>query len=102
MKRSSAIIAVALLIGVTLLVQSVLPRGDWPGYATWHSTVVMVLLVAILVRGQEQVAWIGVGVYAVVSAVWAVSQGLTAGDVLRVGFGPFSWMLVAQLLQTWL
>jgi two-component sensor histidine kinase len=102
MKRSSAIIAVVLLTGVTFLVQSVLPQGDWPGYATWHSTVVMVLMVAILVRGQEQVAWIGVGVYAVVSAVWAVTEGLSAGDVLRVGFGPFSWMLVAQLLQTWL
>lgn len=102
MKRSSAIIAVVLLVGVTLLVQSVLPQGDWPGYATWHSTVVMVLMVSILVRGQERVAWIGVGTYAVVSAVWAVTEGLSAGDVLRVGFGPFSWMLVAQLLQTWL
>ncbi len=102
MKMSSAITVVALLLAVTLLVQSVLPRGDWPGYATWHSTVVMVLLVAVLVRGREWVAWVGVGLYALVSAVWAMNQGLGAGDVLRVGFGPFSWMLVAQLLQTWL
>lgn len=102
MKLSAAVTVVGLLLGVSLLVQSVLPRGDWPGYATWHSTVVMVLLVAVLVRGRERVAWIGVGLYAVVSAVWAVTQGLGAGDVLRVGFGPFSWMLVAQLLQTWL
>lgn len=102
MKMSAAITVVVLLLGVTLLVQSVLPRGDWPGYATWHSTVVMVLLVAVLVRGREWVAWVGVGLYALVSAVWAMNQGLGAGDVLRVGFGPFSWMLVAQLLQTWL
>jgi signal transduction histidine kinase len=102
MNLAAAWTVVGLLIGVTLLVQSVLPEHDWPGYATWHSTVVMVLLVAVLVRGRERVAWVGVGLYALVSAVWAVTQGLGAGDVLRVGFGPFSWMLVAQLLQTWL
>lgn len=102
MNAGAAIVVVALLIGVTLLVQSVLPSGDWPGYATWHSTVVLVLLVAILVRGQETIAWIGVSAYAVVSAVWAITEGLSTGDILRVGFGPFSWMLVAQLLQTWL
>jgi signal transduction histidine kinase len=102
MKAQLAALVVVVLLGVTFLVQWVLPEGEWPGYATWHSTVVMVLLIAILVRGQERIAWVGVGLYAVVSAVWAVIQGLGAPDVLRVGFGPFSWMLVAQLLQTWL
>lgn len=102
MRASFAVTVVALLLAVTTLVQMVLPSGDWPGYATWHSTVVMVLLVAVLVRGQERIAWIGVTAYAVLSAAWAMMQGLNAGDVLRVGFGPFSWMLVAQLLQSWL
>jgi signal transduction histidine kinase len=98
--RASAV--VAMLLALTLVVQSVLPQGYWPGYATWHSTVVMVLLVAVLVRGQERIAWAGVVLYALVSAVWAISRGLDVGDTLRVGFGPFSWMLVAQLLQAWL
>ncbi len=102
MPAFAAIVVVALLLSVTVVVQSVLPNGYWPGYATWHSTVVMVLLVTVLIRGQEHVAWTGVGLYAVTSAVWAVTHGMGVGDTLRVGLGPFSWMLVAQVLQTWL
>jgi two-component sensor histidine kinase len=102
MKMRSAVMVVVLLMAVTLIVQAVLPNGHWPGYATWHSSVVMVLLVTLLVRGQEHVAWTGVGLFAVVSAVWAITHDMGVGDTLRVGFMPFSWMLVAQLLQTWL
>lgn len=102
MKARDAILVVVLLVAVTLIVQAVLPNGHWPGYATWHSSVVMVLLVTVLVRGQERVAWTGVGLFAVISAVWAVTHDMGVGDTLRVGFTPFSWMLVAQLLQTWL
>ena len=98
----SAVVVVVLLLAVTVTVQAVLPSGQWPGYATWHSNVVMVLLVAVLVRGQERVSWTGVGLFAVISAVWAVTHGMGVGDTLRAGFGPFSWMLVAQLLQSWL
>lgn len=97
-----AVAVVAILLAVTLINQMALPTGHWPGYATWHSNVVMVLLIVILVRGQERIAWIGVVAYALVSAAWAIFQGLGVGDTLRVGFGPFSWMLVAQLLQIWL
>ena len=102
MKARDAILVIVLLMAVTLIVQAVLPNGHWPGYATWHSSVVMVLLVTVLVRGQEHVAWTGVGLFAVVSAIWAITHGMGVGDTLRVGFMPFSWMLVAQLLQTWL
>lgn len=102
MKLRDAVLVVVLLIAVTLIVQAVLPNGFWPGYATWHSSVVMVLLVTVLVRGQERVSWTGVGLYAVISAVWAVTHGMGVPDTLRVGFTPFAWMLVAQLLQTWL
>ena len=98
----SAVVVIVLLLAVTVTVQAVLPSGQWPGYATWHSNVVMVLLVAVLVRGQERVSWTGVGLFAVISAVWAVTHGMGVGDTLRAGFGPFSWMLVAQLLQSWL
>ena len=98
----SAVAVIVLLLAVTMIVQAVLPSGHWPGYATWHSNVVMVLLVAVLVRGQERVSWTGVGLFAVISAVWAVTHEMGVGDTLRAGFGPFSWMLVAQLLQAWL
>ncbi len=102
MRLTDAILVTVILLVVTLLVQAVLPDGHWPGYATWHSSVVMVLLVTVLVRGQERVAWTGVGLYAVLSAYWAITHDLSMGDALRVGFSPFAWMLVAQLLQAWL
>lgn len=102
MRIGDAILVTALLLAVTMTVQAVLPDGHWPGYATWHSSVVMVLLVTVLVRGQERVAWTGVGLYAVLSAYWAITHDLGVGDALRVGFSPFAWMLVAQLLQAWL
>lgn len=102
MKLRDAIMVVGLLLVVTVVVQAVLPDGHWPGYATWHSSVAMVLLVTVLVRGQERVAWTGVGLYAVVSAVWAITHDMGVSDTLRVGFSPFAWMLVAQLLQSWL
>jgi signal transduction histidine kinase len=102
MNFRAAVAVIVLLVAVTVIIQAVLPDGHWPGYATWHSNVVMVLLVAVLVRGQERVAWTGVGLFAVISAVWAVTHDMGVGDTLRAGFGPFSWMLVAQLLQSWL
>lgn len=102
MPQRAALFVVALLVGVTLVVQSVLPDGHWPGYATWHSGVVMVLLVTVLVRGQGRIAWAGAILYALISVVWAFTHGLDLVDTLRVGFSPFSWMFVAQLLQTWL
>ncbi len=102
MKLRDAILVVVILLAVTLTVQAVLPNGHWPGYATWHSSVVMVLLVTVLVRGRERVAWTGVGVYAIVSATWAITHDMGVADTLRVGFTPFAWMLVAQLLQSWL
>jgi len=98
----SAVAVTVLLLAVTMIVQAVLPTGHWPGYATWHSNVVMVLLVAVLVRGREHVSWTGVGLFAVISAIWATTHDMGVGDTLRAGFGPFSWMLVAQLLQSWL
>ena len=49
----SAVAVIVLLLMVTVIVQAVLPSGHWPGYATWHSNVVMVLLVAVLRHGRQ-------------------------------------------------
>jgi len=99
---SSAVAVVLLLSATTLLVQSTLPMGRWPGYATWYSSVVMVLVIVLLFRGQALLAWIGVAVFVVESLYWAFTHGLGFGEVVRVAFGPVSWMVVAQLVSGWL
>lgn len=98
----AAITTVGLLLVLSSIVASVLPEGSWPGYATWHASVVMVLLVVVLIRGQGQIAWIGAGLYAVLSVAWALVQGIGLGDTARAGFSPLAWLLVAQLVQGWL
>ncbi len=93
---------VVLTVAITLLTQSVLPYGVWPGYATWHSSVVMALMVVVLFRGHRTTAWFGVGLFVLASAEWAFSRGLGVSEFLKVSFGPFAWMLVAQLMHRWL
>ena len=102
LSRAAAIAVVVLLTTTTLLVQSVLPMGRWPGYATWHSSVVMVLLIVLLFRRQAVIAWCGVGVYVAASSWWAYSHGLGIREVVQVTFGPVTWMVVAQLANGWL
>lgn len=99
---TSAAAVVGLLLGTTLLVQSVLPQGRWPGYATWHSSVVMVLMIVLLFRGRPGWAWLGVGLFAISSLGWVYTHGLGIGDAVRVIFGPISWMAVAQVVSHWL
>lgn len=100
--RPVAIAVVLLLTGTTLLVQSVLPMGQWPGYATWHSSVVMVLMIVLLFRRQEAIAWTGVGLFVAASAWWAFSHDLGTSALVRVTFGPVAWIVVAHLVSRWL
>ncbi len=102
LSRPVAIAVVVLLTGTTLLVQSVLPMGRWPGYATWHSSVVMVLFIVLLFRRQRAVAWTGVGIFVAASSWWAFSHELGPREIAQVTFGPVAWMVVAHLVDGWL
>lgn len=102
LSRATAIAVVVLLTGTTLLVQSVLPMGRWPGYATWHSSVAMVLFIVLLFRRQAMIAWIGVVAFVLASSWWAYSHGLGVREFAQVTFGPVAWMVVAQLVDGWL
>mgnify|MGYP001407093523 CR=1 FL=1 len=102
LSRPAAIVVVLLLTGTTWFVQSVLPMGRWPGYATWHSSVVMVLLIVLLFRRQALIAWAGVVMFVIASSWWAYSHGLGVREVAQVSFGPVTWMVVAQLVHRWL
>ena len=102
MGRVEAWIVVGLIMAVSQIVSGNLPVGHWPGYATWHSSVVMVLLIVLLMRGREGVAWTGVALFSLSSVAWAYGHGLGLGEAIRVAFGPISWMMVATMLRRWL
>ncbi|MBK8460079.1 MAG: ATP-binding protein [Micropruina sp.] len=94
----AALGVLGLLATMTALVHSVLPPGVWPGYATWHSSVVMVLLITLLVRQQRWVAWSGALIFTGQVVVWALQGGLGATEIVRVLFGTLLWLGLASLI----
>jgi hypothetical protein len=49
------------------------------GYATWHMGAVIFLLLVLAIRGRGRFAWIGFGIFAVITIAWSV---LDQGDTL--------------------
>ena len=91
-------LVVLCLTVISHLVYGALPDGAMPGYATWHSSVIMVLLITVLVRGQRAAAWVGLGIFLVQAVQWAVSHQLGPAAVIQVAFGPVLWLGLATLV----
>lgn len=91
-------VVVVCLAAIAHLVHSSLPVGQLPEYATWHSSVIMVLLITVLVRGQRLAAWCGLVVFIVQVITWARGHELGAPTVLQVTFGPVLWLTLATLV----
>ena len=91
-------LVVLCLAVIAHLVHSSLPMGATPSYSTWHSSVIMVLLITVLVRGQRLAAWIGLGVFLVQTIDWARTHDLGPAAVLQVTFGPVLWLSLATLV----
>jgi two-component sensor histidine kinase len=89
---------VLALAVIAHLVHSSLPMGVTPSYSTWHGSVIMVLLITVLVRGQRLAAWIGLGVFLVQTIDWARTHDLGPAAVLQVTFGPVLWLSLATLV----
>ena len=83
---------------IAQLVHEALPVGFLPSYSTWHSSVIMVLLITVLVRGQRVAAWVGLGIFLVQTIVWARNHELGPAAVLQVTFSPVLWMALATLV----
>lgn len=79
---------------ITSLVTSQLTGSEVNGYATWHVAAVGTLLVILLVRGQELVAWIGMAFLILQSVLWAGP----AHAVLMGVPGSAVWVISASLL----
>lgn len=83
---------------IAQLVHGALPDGPIPRYVTWHSSVIMVLLITVLVRGQRVTAWLGLAVFIVQAITWARTHELGPTAVLQVTFGPVLWLALATLV----
>ncbi len=91
-------VVVFCLAVIAHLVHSALPVGVMPSYSTWHSSVIMVLLITVLVRGQRVAAWVGLGIFLAQSIDWARTHELGPSAVLQVSFGPVLWLGLATLV----
>lgn len=91
-KSLTTILAVAVM---TVLVNSVLPKDTWPGYASWHLAATYTLLVVINIRGRVLISWGGALLSAVLMTVWAsgTSMGLVGGLLLNIA--TVGWLTVA-------
>ena len=91
----SAIAALAAVVLVTLLVNSVLPTDRWPGYASWHLAATYTVLVIINVRDRVLVSWIGVLLSAALMTLWAsgTSMGVVGGLMLNIATA--GWVTVS-------
>jgi hypothetical protein len=69
------------LLAVTESVMSfgVSAAGAGP-FAQWHLGAITLVLLILAVRGQPGIAWAGYAVLFVATVLWAVANGLTAGD----------------------
>lgn len=93
-----AIVVVCCLSVISRLVHVSMPELDGLGYANWHSTVVMVLLITILVRGRRAIAWIGLAIFILQALVWTYGRALGVYVFLDIAFGPVLWMVLATLV----
>jgi hypothetical protein len=99
-RRYSGWVAIGSLIVALLLpvlVTAQLPENHETGsdYSTWHVGAVGVLMVITSARGYVTLAWIGVGMLAVHSVLWAGLDSLGSLGVI----GSVLWVGVSHMLQ---
>jgi hypothetical protein len=96
LSRWRAYTAVAALVVMTFLVDSVLPTDRWPGYASWHLAAGYTLMVVINLRGRVAASWLGAACSAVLVTAWAAgtSNGLVGG--LMMNIATVGWLAVAS------
>lgn len=91
-KALATVLAIAIM---TLLVNGVLPKDAWPGYASWHLAATYTLLVVVNIRGRVLISWAGALLSAILMTAWAsgTSMGLVGGLLLNIA--TVGWLTVA-------
>jgi hypothetical protein len=92
---SRAMVIVVALCVMTALVNAVLPKDTWPGYASWHLAATYTLLVVINIRGRVRISWAGALLSAILMIAWATetSMGVVGGVMLNIA--TVGWLTVA-------
>lgn len=90
-----ALAGVGTVVCMAVLVDSVLPRAVWPGYAAWHTAASYTLLVVINLRGRIFLSWSGGVLSVVMTVVWAsgAASGWTGGVLMSIA--TIGWLIVA-------
>ncbi len=94
-----AILVVVCLTTISQLMHLVTPAKEGLGYGSWHSSVVMVLLITVLVRGRRTIAWVGLTIFIVQAVAWTYDRPLGPYLFLDVVFGPLLWLVLATLVM---
>jgi hypothetical protein len=90
-----ALAGVGTVISMAALVDSVLPKVIWPGYAAWHTAASYTLLVVINLRGRVFLSWVGGVLSVVLTVIWASSaaSGWIGGVLMSIA--TIGWLTVA-------
>lgn len=90
-----ALTGVGTVILMAVLVDSVLPKVIWPGYAAWHTAASYTLLVVINLRGRVFLSWIGGVLSVVLTVIWAsgAASGWIGGVLMSIA--TIGWLTVA-------
>lgn len=91
---------VAGVLLMDLLVNSVLPAGIHPGYASWQNGAIQMLLVALTFRDRMRLAWLGMGLFAVADMSASLALGLSVTDALALVLTPIMWMVIATAVRS--
>ena len=91
---------VAGVLLMDLLVNSVLPAGIHPGYASWQNGAIQMLLVALTFRDRMRLAWLGMGLFSIMDLSASLALGLSLIDALALVLTPIMWMVIATAVQS--
>ncbi len=91
-------LVVLCLTALSYLMNQVVQNTPMAGYGTWHSSVIMVLLITVLVRGRRALAWLGLAIFLVQAAAWTYRNQLGPDVFIDVAFGPLLWLVLATLV----
>jgi hypothetical protein len=92
-------LAVAGVVLIDLLVMSVLPDGVHPGYAAWHCGAIEMLMVTVAMRNRIALAWLGIGLFAILDFSGSMLHRLTVVDGLAMVITPLMWIGIATAVN---